>query len=145
LNYCLHDFFLLKGIGPKIAAELLHDFDTLDNLLANADKVKQKSRREKIIKFKDNAILSRELVELKRDIPYDSMSFPDGIKRVADLRMQDLDEARMVAFYDAMGFKNMKRLFVNRLGKGKPIPKPASKKRPKAVLPMPSDYLEVPF
>lgn len=39
----------VKGIGPKIAATLLNDFGSLEGCLENANKIKQKGRREKIL------------------------------------------------------------------------------------------------
>jgi DNA polymerase-1 len=56
-------------IGPKIARELLQKYGTLDEVLANAAHVAGKKRSENLVTFKDQALLSRELVQLKRDTP----------------------------------------------------------------------------
>ena len=56
-------------IGPKTASALLQQFDTLDEILAHADEVKQARVRENLKTYKDQALLSRELVRLRRDLP----------------------------------------------------------------------------
>ena len=38
----------IKGIGEKTAVKLLSEFQTVDNVLASADKITQKSLKEKI-------------------------------------------------------------------------------------------------
>ncbi|MBL42879.1 MAG: DNA polymerase I [Rhodospirillaceae bacterium] len=58
----------IPGIGIKTAAELINKFGDLDTLLKKANQIKQPKRREKLIEFSENAILSRKLVTLKSDI-----------------------------------------------------------------------------
>jgi len=55
------------------------------------------------------ARLSRELVELERQLPLDKMTFPANLTRAADLRMAPLDEERLLAFYENMGLKDYNR------------------------------------
>jgi DNA polymerase-1 len=122
----------VPGIGPKIAAQLMQDFGTLEELLQNTDKVKQKGRREKLEAYKDQALLSRELVDLVRDLNWDQMEifYPtkddavsniDGTAlRVGDLRMEPMDPDRLLAFYEAMGFHTIKQRFMERLARQPP-------------------------
>ena len=56
-------------IGPKLARELLDRFDTLDKVLDNADEVSGTKRRENLKKYREQALLSRELVRLTTDVP----------------------------------------------------------------------------
>ncbi|RLS58086.1 MAG: DNA polymerase I [Planctomycetota bacterium] len=56
-------------IGPKTATALLQEFGTLEEVLANADKVKGKKVSENLKLYADKAHLSRELVRLNRDLP----------------------------------------------------------------------------
>ena len=53
----------VAGIGPKTAKTLLDEYNNLDNIYANTDKLKGKTK-EKIIEGKESAYLSRKLVEL---------------------------------------------------------------------------------
>ena len=59
----------VPGIGVKTAAELINNFGTLDNLLKNADKIKQNKRRETLINNSEKALISKRLVTLKNDVP----------------------------------------------------------------------------
>lgn len=56
-------------IGPKLAEQLLRDLGTLENILANPDKVSGQKRQENLRNFRDQALLSRELVRLRSDVP----------------------------------------------------------------------------
>ena len=56
-------------IGPKLARELLERFNTLDNVLDNADQVSGKKRSENLKTYRDQALMSRELVRLTTDVP----------------------------------------------------------------------------
>ena len=110
----------VPGIGPKIAASLIQEFGSLDALLENVNDVKQKNRREKIIANADMAILSRQLVELERNIPLEAMSFPAHFDSVSDFRMEILDQDRLLKFYDRMGFRDLKRRVESRLPNVRP-------------------------
>ncbi|NCX90576.1 MAG: DNA polymerase I [Rhodobacteraceae bacterium] len=52
------------GIGVKTAAELINIFGTLENLLDNANEIKQPKRRETLINFADQIRISKQLVKL---------------------------------------------------------------------------------
>lgn len=56
-------------IGPKIAGELLRQYQTLDEVLAHADEVAGAKRRENLKTFRDQALLSRQLVRLDTHSP----------------------------------------------------------------------------
>ena len=57
----------VPGIGEKTAQQLLNEFGSLDNILANADRVKAKKLSENLKTYRDQALLSRELVQLHTD------------------------------------------------------------------------------
>ena len=48
------------GIGIKTAAQLITEFGSLDNLLENAEAIKQPKRREILINSKHNILISRK-------------------------------------------------------------------------------------
>ena len=95
------------GIGPKTAAQLLDEYGDLDTLLARADEIKQPKRRETLINFRDQILLSRELVRLTCDAPA-----PEPIE---DFAVRDPDPDRLAAFLDLMEFRSLR----NRVGDGK--------------------------
>ncbi len=56
-------------VGPKVAREWLEKFDTLDRLLEHASELPPGKRRQNLIDFREQAIMSRRLVELDRHVP----------------------------------------------------------------------------
>ena len=58
----------VPGIGPKKAAELINEFNSLDNLYANLDSVKNERIRNLLKENRNQAYISRQLVTLKRDV-----------------------------------------------------------------------------
>jgi DNA polymerase-1 len=107
----------VPSIGPKIAASLIQEFGSLNNLLENLDEIKQKGRRDKLKANIDMAVLSRNLVELERNVPLDVMSFPKHVDGVSDFRMEALDKDRLLNFYEKMGFRDLKDRAQSRLPK----------------------------
>ncbi len=58
----------IKGIGEKTAVKLLEEFKTVDNVLANADKIQGNAIREKIKNGVEDAKLSKFLATIVRDV-----------------------------------------------------------------------------
>ncbi len=58
----------IPGVGEKTAAKLLAEYDTLENILANADNIKGKLG-EKIRDNKDLAIMSKKLATIITNVP----------------------------------------------------------------------------
>ena len=59
----------VPGIGIKTASELINQYDNLENLLKNVEKIKQNKRRQTLTENQDKAILSKKLVTLKKNVP----------------------------------------------------------------------------
>jgi len=58
----------IAGVGEKTAAKLLKEYDTLENILANADTIKG-ALGEKIRNGKDAAIMSKKLATIITEVP----------------------------------------------------------------------------
>jgi DNA polymerase I len=58
----------IPGIGEKTAQKLIAEFDTVENLIANADLLKGK-QKENVIQFGAQGILSKELATIHIDVP----------------------------------------------------------------------------
>src|SRR6185295_9828312 len=58
----------IPGVGEKTASKLLAEYDTLDNILANADNIKG-SLGEKIRAGKESAIMSKKLATIITQVP----------------------------------------------------------------------------
>ena len=61
----------VKGIGKKTAVKLLEEFGTVDNVLANVDKISGKSIKEKIESGVEIAKLSKFLATIVQDVDID--------------------------------------------------------------------------
>ncbi len=91
----------VPGIGPKTAAALLGEYETLEGVLAAAPDIKQKKRRERLVEHADDARLSRQLVELRRDV-----ELPRPLGELDD---PGFDEEKLLAFFEPLGFKQLIR------------------------------------
>ena len=60
----------VPGIGIKIAAELIKQFGSIEQLLKNIEKIKQNKRREKLNKYRNDTYISKKLVTLETKIPF---------------------------------------------------------------------------
>lgn len=67
----------VKGIGEKTALKLIKEFGNIKNLYDNLEKADiSLSVKEKLKEGKENAFLSRELVEIRKDVPVE-VNFED--------------------------------------------------------------------
>jgi len=57
----------VKGIGPKGAITLLSEFENLENIYQNLEKISGKLK-DKLVQDKENAFLSQKLATIKKDI-----------------------------------------------------------------------------
>ena len=80
----------VPGIGVKTAAELINQFGSLDELLKKADTIKQPKRRQTLLDNKKNALISRELVTLKCDVPIK--------EEIEDFILKPLDKEKYLIF-----------------------------------------------
>ena len=91
-------------VGEKTAVKLLTEFDTLDGVYQNLDKVKGKTR-EYLTLHEADARLSQQLVSLKSDVPmhFDVEKLVYGGYERATVRalFEDLEFTRLVAAIDA--------------------------------------------
>ncbi|MBD3296182.1 MAG: hypothetical protein GF392_02300, partial [Candidatus Omnitrophica bacterium] len=91
----------VKGVGKVTAAKLIKEYGTVDNLYAEIETVSSESLRNKLIKAKDEATLSRELVELDRQVPCE-FSLEDMVRR-------EPDNTRLAELYGTFEFTRLLR------------------------------------
>ena len=87
----------VEGIGEKTAIQLIQQFGTLENVLANVDKVPGPKRRERLLRDAETARLSRQLVTL--DIAVDTGASVD------DCRWAGYDAVKLMALFRELGFR----------------------------------------
>ena len=87
----------VEGIGEKTALQLIHEFGTLDNVLANIDKVSGKKRKERLARDADQARLSRNLVTINTQVDLDI--------GVDECERQEPDAERLMKIFRELDFK----------------------------------------
>lgn len=78
----------IPGIGEKTAAKLIVEFDSVENIIANADKLKGKMR-ENVINFAQQGLLSKKLATIDTNVP---VEFNEDELKVKDPNIQRLTE-----------------------------------------------------
>jgi DNA polymerase-1 len=74
----------VPGIGEKTAAELLQNFGSLEQLLERTDDVSGVKRRENLVNHRDDALISKRLATMQRDLPLE-VSLSDVLAAQPDL------------------------------------------------------------
>lgn len=78
----------IPGVGEKTAAKLLKEYDTLENVLANADSIKG-ALGEKIRNNRELAIMSKKLATIITNVP---VEFHEEDYRLKEWNKEDLTE-----------------------------------------------------
>jgi DNA polymerase-1 len=101
----------IPGIGPKTAVALLKEFGTVENLIANAHKLKGK-QQENVMKFADQALLSKKLatIDIHSPIEFDANTFtldPVNKEKLKEifLELEFRTLAQQILSYDPSGQK----------------------------------------
>ncbi len=96
------------GIGEKTALGLLKEFETVEDLIKNKDKIKREALRKTVEKNTESIRLSRDLATLDDDIPLDF--------KLEDLKVKEPDNDKLWELFSRLEFKGMlKKLSEERL------------------------------
>lgn len=92
----------LPGVGEKTAKKFLAEFGSMENLLANTDKLKGKMK-EKVEESKELGLLSKELARIQLDCPvqFEAEKF----------RLEQPDTEKTDALFDELEFRRLKQQF----------------------------------
>lgn len=96
----------VPGVGEKTALKLLWEFETVEGVLANADKVSGKKLQSNLKEFADQAILSKKLATMLTEVPL-AFSIDDFVYR----RSQAIKVLPVLQKYD---LKSVTRLWHER-------------------------------
>ncbi len=88
----------IPGVGPKTAAILLKEFGSVENLIANTDKIKGKNQ-EKVRDFADQAMLSKKLATIDIDAP---IAFDEE-----DYNLDPFDREELAAIFKELEFRTL--------------------------------------
>jgi DNA polymerase-1 len=93
----------VSGIGPKTAVNLIQQFGTIDNIYKNLDKIVSINIKQKLIKDKDNALMSYKLATIVKNVP---IRFD-----LENAKAHDLGTQKAIKLFGDLGFKtHLKRL-----------------------------------
>ena len=93
----------VPGIGEKTASALIQEFGSIENLLANVDRVKGVKRQENLRTYTEQARLSRSLVGLGHDGP---VAFD-----LAGAALSEPDNAALTAIFTELEFGRLLQEF----------------------------------
>ncbi len=95
----------VPGIGEKTASKLIFEFDNIENLLQNTDKLKGKLK-ENLEKFSQQALLSKNLATIILDVPVD---FDEK-----QLEIKEPDKTALKQLFNELEFRQFaKRVFTD--------------------------------
>lgn len=90
----------IRGIGPKGAQKLLHDYETLDGIYDKLSEIKG-ANQKKLTEGRDSAFMSRKLVTIVTDVPLEC--------KFDDLKLKPFNEAPLRALLQELGFGSFER------------------------------------
>ncbi|MBP9054773.1 MAG: DNA polymerase I [Saprospiraceae bacterium] len=126
----------VPGIGPKTAVTLLKEFGSVENIIANADKLKGK-QKENVINFADQALLSKRLatIDINSPIQFDAEKFnldPMNKEKLKEifLELEFRTLAQQILGNDVVGNpKSGQGIQQSLFGNDAPAPTPAPEKQ----------------
>ncbi len=102
----------IPGVGEKTAAKLLAEYDNIENILANADKIKG-ALGEKVRNGKDMALLSKKLATIITNVP---VPFHEEDFRVKEKNVEALTEV-----FNELEFKTLGKRVLGDNGVAAPV------------------------
>ncbi|MDR2346692.1 MAG: DNA polymerase I [Planctomycetaceae bacterium] len=94
----------VQNIGPKTAAELLNTFKNLESIFENVDKITSKKKQENLKNGHNSALLSKELVKLRNDVPIEINWKNAEFKK-------EYDNEKLKSLFQRFGFKSFLNSF----------------------------------
>ncbi len=104
----------IPGIGEVKAKKLISGFGSVENLIANADKIDNAKIRELIITHGEQAIFSKNLATIEVHVPID---FSD-----ADLKWKIPDPGPVMELFKELEFRTFSKRFFDTFYKDKQVP-----------------------
>lgn len=89
----------VPGIGEKTALKLIKEYESLDRIYNNIDKIDKKGIREKLAANKELAYLSRHIATIERNMP--------TLCRLEELKRSEFDKSKLLELFRRLGFKSL--------------------------------------
>ena len=91
----------VPGIGQKTALSLIQNFGSMEQLYEQVDKITKKKQHENLVKYKDQAFLSRELVKIDTRVP---LQFD-----LQDFELKGPDNDRLSELFKELEFRQLQQ------------------------------------
>lgn len=89
----------VPGVGEKTALKLLKEFGDLESILDSADKVSGKKLQEKLVEFKEQALMSKELATITREAPVEI--------KIDEIEYEGFEKDKVIRIYKELGFNSL--------------------------------------
>ncbi len=100
----------VRGVGAKGAQKLLMEFDSLEDIYNNLDKISSASLRKKLEEGRESAFMSKRLVTIDCDVPVE--------KNLEDLRLKSIRREELAALLAELDFKSFARTLLGEMPSG---------------------------
>ncbi len=91
----------VPGIGEMTAIPLIKNYETIENLYKHLDEIKQKGLQQKLKENKDKAIISKELVTIKTNVPINI--------DIHQLQAKPYDKLKLAQLFSELEFRSLLR------------------------------------
>ncbi|KIY22150.1 MULTISPECIES: DNA polymerase I [Mesobacillus] len=89
----------VPGVGEKTAIKLLKEYGSLEKLMESLDQVSGKKLKDKLVEFKDQAIMSKELATINRQAPI--------VIELSELEYEGAENEKLVKMFKELGFNSL--------------------------------------
>ncbi|MGA9176639.1 MAG: DNA polymerase I [Desulfobacterales bacterium] len=96
----------VPGIGPKTALSLIKTFKTVERLYERVHTITKKKQHENLVLYKEQALLSKELVRINIDVP-----FPFNTE---NFKYQAPDNTKLSKLFKNLEFRQLQQAFPKR-------------------------------
>jgi len=96
----------VPGMGPKTSLALIKTFGSMERLYEQVDTIKKKKQHENLVRHKEQALLSRELVKINDSIP---LSFTPE-----DFKYRAPDSAVLSGLFKKLEFRQLQQSVIKR-------------------------------
>ena len=88
----------VPDVGPKTALDWIRKYGSMENLYEHVDEIKGK-RGDNLRKFKEQALMSRELVTIDCDVPIEI--------EYKDMELKNFNEEKVAKIFNELGFNRL--------------------------------------
>ncbi|MDY6952482.1 MAG: DNA polymerase I [Thermodesulfobacteriota bacterium] len=93
----------VPGIGEKTALGLIRTFGSMDALFQDLEKVTKKKLRENLTQYQDQALLSRRLVAIDREVPLSA--------KISTFKVLGPDKEKLARLFKTLEFRKLQEAF----------------------------------